>query len=48
MEAFKIEKMGVSLIRCPSRNGERKGKQFDPQILEIFLKEKIYDFSKEI
>src|SRR4030042_5174521 len=25
-----------------------KGKQFEPQILEIFLKEKIYDFSKEI
>jgi putative nucleotidyltransferase with HDIG domain len=28
--------------------GKGKGKQFDPQILEIFLKEKIYDFSKEI
>jgi HD-GYP domain-containing protein (c-di-GMP phosphodiesterase class II) len=25
-----------------------KGKQFEPQILEIFLKEKIYDFSKGI
>jgi hypothetical protein len=28
--------------------GKGKGKQFDPKILEIFLKEKIYDFSKEI
>ncbi len=25
-----------------------KGKQFDPNILEIFLREKVYDFSKEI
>jgi hypothetical protein len=25
-----------------------KGKQFDPGILEIFLKEKIYDASKSI
>ncbi|MDP3016802.1 MAG: HD domain-containing phosphohydrolase, partial [Deltaproteobacteria bacterium] len=25
-----------------------KGTRFDPQILEIFLKEKIYDFSKGI
>ena len=25
-----------------------KGKQFDPNILDIFLKEKLYDFSKDV
>jgi putative two-component system response regulator len=81
MEAFKIEKMGVSLIgevvpleariiavadsfdamtslrphrralpleEVFARLEKGKGKQFDSNIVEIFLREKVYDASKNM
>ena len=48
MTSLRPHRMAMLLEDVIVEMQEEKGKQFDPQILEVFLREKIYDASKSI